>query len=59
MKKTIKILILVTFFYSCSCIFLAATVEKAAKKALKNGYSFGASTENEIKLAKIVCDAFP
>ncbi|PWG06368.1 glutamate-1-semialdehyde 2,1-aminomutase [Polaribacter aquimarinus] len=34
-------------------------VEKAAKKALKNGYSFGASTENEIKLAKIVCDAFP
>ena len=35
------------------------SVEKAAKKALKNGYSFGASTENEIKLAKIVCDAFP
>lgn len=34
-------------------------VEKAAKKALKNGYSFGASTQNEIKLAKIVCDAFP
>ena len=34
-------------------------VEKAAKKALKNGNSFGASTENEIKLAKIVCDAFP
>ncbi|WP_026777321.1 glutamate-1-semialdehyde 2,1-aminomutase [Polaribacter sp. Hel_I_88] len=34
-------------------------VEKAAKKALKNGYSFGASTEAEIKLAKIVCDAFP
>ncbi|MCD8405648.1 glutamate-1-semialdehyde 2,1-aminomutase [Tenacibaculum dicentrarchi] len=34
-------------------------VEKAIKKALKNGYSFGASTENEIKLAKIVCDAFP
>jgi glutamate-1-semialdehyde 2,1-aminomutase len=26
---------------------------------LVNGYSFGASTENEIKLAKIVCDAFP
>ena len=35
------------------------SVEKAAKKALKKGYSFGASTENEIKLAKIVCDAFP
>ena len=35
------------------------SVEKAAKKALKNGYSFGASTENEITLAEIVCDAFP
>ena len=35
------------------------SVEKAAKKALKNGYSFGASTENEITLAKILCDAFP
>ncbi len=34
-------------------------VQKAVKKALKKGYSFGASTENEIKLAKIVCDAFP
>lgn len=34
-------------------------VQKAIVKALKNGYSFGASTENEIKLAKIVCDAFP
>lgn len=34
-------------------------VEKAIKKALKKGYSFGASTKNEIKLAKIVCDAFP
>ncbi|WBX72805.1 glutamate-1-semialdehyde 2,1-aminomutase [Tenacibaculum pacificus] len=34
-------------------------VQKAIIKALKNGYSFGASTENEIKLAKIVCDAFP
>jgi glutamate-1-semialdehyde 2,1-aminomutase len=34
-------------------------VQKAVTKALKNGYSFGASTENEIKLAKIVCDAFP
>lgn len=34
-------------------------VQRAVSKALKNGYSFGASTENEIKLAKIVCDAFP
>ena len=35
------------------------TVQKAIKKALKNGYTFGASTKNEITLAKIVCDAFP
>ncbi|MCK5815053.1 MAG: glutamate-1-semialdehyde 2,1-aminomutase [Flavobacteriaceae bacterium] len=34
-------------------------VQKAIKKSLKNGYTFGASTENEIILAKIVCDAFP
>ena len=34
-------------------------VQNGVKKALKNGYSFGASTESEIKLAKIVCDAFP
>ncbi|XRE42101.1 Glutamate-1-semialdehyde 2,1-aminomutase [Tenacibaculum discolor] len=34
-------------------------VEKAIRKALKKGYSFGASTKGEIKLAKIVCDAFP
>ncbi len=34
-------------------------VEKAIAKSLKNGYTFGASTKNEIKLAKIVCDAFP
>ncbi len=34
-------------------------VEKYIKKALKRGYSFGASTKGEIKLAKIVCDAFP
>ncbi len=33
-------------------------VQRAIKKSLKNGYTFGASTENEIKLAKIVCDAF-
>ncbi|WP_139959268.1 glutamate-1-semialdehyde 2,1-aminomutase [Flavicella sediminum] len=34
-------------------------VEKAISKALKKGYSFGASSVGEIKLAKIVCDAFP
>lgn len=34
-------------------------VQKAVTKSLKNGYSFGATTANEIKLAKIVCDAFP
>ncbi len=34
-------------------------VEKAIQKALRNGYTFGASTKNEIKLAKIVCAAFP
>jgi len=34
-------------------------VQRGVAKALKNGYSFGASTENEIILAKIVCDAFP
>lgn len=34
-------------------------VEKSIKKALKNGYTFGASTQGEIKLAKLVCDAFP
>jgi len=34
-------------------------VQKAITKALKKGYSFGASNKNEIKLAKIVCDAFP
>ena len=34
-------------------------VQKAITKALKNGYTFGASTNNEIKLAKIVCNAFP
>ena len=28
--------------------------QKAVSKALKNGYSFGASTKNEIKLAKII-----
>ena len=34
-------------------------VQQAVTKSLKNGYSFGATTANEIKLAKIVCDAFP
>jgi glutamate-1-semialdehyde 2,1-aminomutase len=34
-------------------------VEKNIAKALKKGYSFGASTHAEIKLAKVVCDAFP
>ncbi|MCT4581256.1 MAG: glutamate-1-semialdehyde 2,1-aminomutase [Flavobacteriales bacterium] len=34
-------------------------VDKAIYKALKKGYTFGASTKNEIKLAKIVCEAFP
>jgi len=34
-------------------------VELAIKKALKKGYTFGASTSKEIKLAKMVCDAFP
>ncbi|WP_010136823.1 glutamate-1-semialdehyde 2,1-aminomutase [Ochrovirga pacifica] len=34
-------------------------VEKAVAQALKKGYSFGASTHAEIKLAKLVCDAFP
>jgi len=34
-------------------------VERAITKTLKKGYSFGASTNAEIKLAKIVCEAFP
>ncbi len=34
-------------------------VQRAIDKALKNGYTFGASTKNEINLAKLVCDAFP
>ncbi|MDP3313741.1 glutamate-1-semialdehyde 2,1-aminomutase [Lutibacter sp.] len=34
-------------------------VESAIKKALKKGYSFGASSYGEIELAKMVCDAFP
>ncbi len=34
-------------------------VERSIKRALKKGYTFGASTNKEIKLAKMVCDAFP
>ncbi len=34
-------------------------VQNSVQEALKKGYSFGASTVNEIKLAKLVCDAFP
>jgi glutamate-1-semialdehyde 2,1-aminomutase len=34
-------------------------VEKAVQKALKKGTSFGASSKDEIRLAQIVCDAFP
>ena len=34
-------------------------VDRAISKSLKYGYTFGASTENEIKLAEIVCSAFP
>ena len=34
-------------------------VERSIKRALKKGYSFGASTQGEIKLAQLVCEAFP
>ena len=34
-------------------------VEKSIKKALKKGYTFGASSKKEILLAKVVCEAFP
>jgi glutamate-1-semialdehyde 2,1-aminomutase len=34
-------------------------VEKAVEAALKKGYTFGASTEGEIDLAELVCEAFP
>ena len=34
-------------------------VQKSIHKALKHGYSFGASTKSEIKLAQIICDVFP
>ena len=34
-------------------------VEDAVNKALKKGYTFGASTRGEIELAELVCEAFP
>ena len=34
-------------------------VEKSILKALKNGYSFGATSKGELKIAKMVCDSFP
>lgn len=34
-------------------------VQQAVAKALEKGYTFGASTEGEIELAELVCDAFP
>jgi len=34
-------------------------VVTAVQKQVSTGFTFGASTEDEIKLAKIVCDAFP
>lgn len=34
-------------------------VVAAVQKQVSTGFTFGASTEDEIKLAKIVCDAFP
>ena len=34
-------------------------VEKSILNALKNGYTFGATSKGEIKIAKMVCDAFP
>lgn len=36
-----------------------SSVESSIKKYLKRGYSFGASTMGEIKLAEMVCEAFP
>ena len=33
-------------------------IEKSILKALKNGYTFGATSEGEIELAKIICDVF-
>ncbi len=36
-----------------------SSVESSIRKYLKRGYSFGASTMGEIKLAEMVCAAFP
>ena len=36
-----------------------SSVERSVKKALKKGTTFGASTNKEIKLAELVCKAFP
>ncbi len=33
-------------------------VQKAVDKAMAKGYTFGATTKGEIKMAKMVCDAF-
>ena len=35
------------------------TVQEAVSRALQKGYTFGASTEGEIELAELVCEAFP
>ena len=34
-------------------------VQEAVSRALQKGYTFGASTEGEIELAELVCEAFP
>ncbi len=34
-------------------------VQNAVKEALEKGYTFGASTEGEIEMAELVCEAFP
>jgi len=34
-------------------------VQKAVSKAMTKGYTFGASTEGEIEMAELVCEAFP
>lgn len=36
-----------------------STVERDIRKYLKRGYSFGASTMGEIKMAELICEAFP
>lgn len=34
-------------------------VDNTVRKALKKGYTFGATSKGELKLAKLVCNAFP